>query len=414
MKNLLLGLFFYTLFLKLYQAGITVASIWNIKARLWRNGRQEQQIPVITGPCVWIHCSSLGEFEQGRPLIEAVKHQYPGYQIVLTFFSPSGYEIRKNYSVADHVLYLPMDGRKASKEFITRINPALVLWVKYEYWYYYLTELKQKNIPVLLVSGIFREEQPFFKSYGGIWKQMLASFEHLFVQNDHSLQLLKSLAQVNVTKTGDTRFDRVTKIAHELHALPVIEKFCKGHPVIVCGSTWDEDEEVLMHYAKVHRNIKFIIAPHEIDNENLQDVHKEFPDSVFYSDLEKEFRDAQVLIIDNIGMLSRLYKYATITYVGGGFRNPGIHNILEAAVYAKPVIFGPVYEKFDEAKNLVMAGGAFSIETALELESLLDQLLNNETRLKAAGNIAGAYVTDQCGATQKIMEYIYAKRLLTS
>ncbi len=409
-----MGLFFYTLFLKLYQTGISIASIWNIKARYWRNGRKQQQIPIITGPCVWIHCSSLGEFEQGRPLIEAVKHQYPGHKMVVTFFSPSGFEIRKNYPVADYVLYLPMDGKKAAADFIARINPTLVLWVKYEYWFYYLTELKERNIPVLLVSGIFRENQPFFKFYGKIWRQMLGSFDHLFVQNENSLELVKSLQQNNVSIAGDTRFDRVNKIAFESHCLPIIEKFCAGSTVIVCGSTWDEDEELLMHYAKVHRSIKLIIAPHEIDKENLQDVHKEFPDAVFYSELEHQFREAQVMIIDNIGMLSKLYKYANITYVGGGFRKPGIHNILEAAVYGKPVIFGPVYEKFDEANNLVSAGGAFSVETALELEALLDEFLSDPEKLMAAGKIAGNFVAEQCGATQKIMDYIYAKRLLTN
>ncbi len=413
-KICLLGLFFYTLFLKLYEQGIALASIWNKKAVLWRNGRKNQQIPFIIQPCIWIHCSSLGEFEQGRPLIETVQQQYPGYKIVLTFFSPSGFEIRKNYPFADHVLYLPMDGKLQAKQFISNINPSLVLWVKYEYWYYYLTELKKRSIPVLLISGIFRKQQPFFRAYGNLWRKMLDSFEHLFVQNETSSRLLQSVQKQNVTVAGDTRFDRVLKIAQETHSLSLIENFCDGHSVIVCGSTWDEDEEVLIHYAKVHSHIKFIIAPHEIDTTNLQDVKKEFPGAVFYSELCDQNKQAQVLIIDNIGMLSKLYKYATISYVGGGFRKPGIHNILEAAVFGKPVVFGPVYQKFDEAENLVSLGGAFSIETALELESLLDTLFNDSQKIISSGKIGADYVAQHCGATKKIMGHIYANRLLTN
>lgn len=367
-----------------------------------------------------MHCASLGEFEQGRPLLEAIKVKYPACKIVLTFFSPSGYEIRKNYAGSDKILYLPMDGASNAERFIEALKPDLVLWVKYEYWYYYLNELSRRKIPVLLVSGIFRESQPFFKWYGGFWKKILGSFEHLFVQTENSKNLLETI-QVNnkVTVTGDTRFDRVISIAEKWEPLSeTLAQFCEGHKVIVAGSTWEEDEEELMHYARTYPHIRFIFAPHEVSDERIKDLQQEFPEGILYSTLVNRqagtIIKSNVLIVDNIGMLSRLYHYANIAYVGGGFNQSGIHNILEAAVYGKPVVFGPVYEKFAEARDLVEAGGAFSIENALELEALLNKLLDNEEELKAASDIARDYVLQQQGATEKIMQYIYTNRLLTS
>ena len=364
-----------------------------------------------------MHCASLGEFEQGRPLLEKIKKDYPLYKIVITFFSPSGYEIRKNYTGADAVFYLPMDSAGNAKRFIDIIRPDLVLWVKYEYWYYYLTELKKRSIPVLLVSGIFRESQPFFKWYGKIWTEMLHSFKHLFVQNENSLLLVQPLLREKASFNGDTRFDRVIDIAEKVEEWPEINLFCSGHIVIVAGSTWEEDETELIHYVKAHPEIKFIIAPHEVDKDNLADVKKEFKKSVFYSQLNaiKEVSaNTNVLIIDNIGMLAKLYKYATITYVGGGFNSSGIHNSLEAAVYGRPVIFGPVYEKFAEAKGLVKCGGAFSISNALELEKLLNGLLNSEEKLLQSSTAAKEYVYQNRGATERIMHYIAENRLLIS
>ncbi|MEO7047865.1 MAG: glycosyltransferase N-terminal domain-containing protein, partial [Ferruginibacter sp.] len=405
--------------LLLYKIGIRIASLWNHKAKLWIKGRKKK-LPISgSAKTVWMHCASLGEFEQGRPVIESIKKLYPSYKIVLTFFSPSGYEIRKNYAGADEVLYLPMDGKKNAENFIAAVNPSLVIWVKYEYWFYYLTALKEKNIPVLLVSGIFRESQPFFKWYGGMWRKMLEAFYYFFVQTKHSKALLQQLGvEKNITVNGDTRFDRVVDIAEAF--VPLSQQlidFCKGSKVIVAGSTWDDDEAGLIHYTKAHPEIKFIIAPHEIDEENIKDIQKEFEGAVLYSELiSKDIseKNTHVLIIDNIGMLSKLYYYADITYVGGGFNDSGIHNILEAAVYGKPVIFGPEYDRAEEAKQLIEKGAAFSIENAVELEEILNELLNDKDHLAKCSKLAKQYVYENCGATKNIIDFIQEKRLLTN
>lgn len=395
-----------------------------MKARLWFNGRKNWKSRLKNfrnpnnGIVVWVHCASLGEFEQGRPLIEKIKQIHPHHIIVLTFFSPSGFEIRKNYSGADAVYYLPMDGKQNAKDFINLINPSLVIWIKYEFWYYYLIELKKKNIPVLLVSAIFRKGQPFFKWYGGIWKKMIGSFHKIFVQNENSFQILKQYGLANnVSITGDTRFDRVIAIAETPEPLPkIIIDFCTRKKVLVAGSTWIDDEKVLLHYAKAHPEINFIIAPHEIHNENLRALKKEFTGSVLYSECtgNLELPMHHILIIDNIGMLARLYQLADITYVGGGFGDNGIHNILEAAVYGKPVIFGPVYEKFQEANGLIECGGAFSINNAIKLEALLNKLFNNFSKLLESSNAARNYVYNNRGATGRIISYVEENRLLTS
>ena len=335
--------FLYTAFIHLYTTGIRLLSLWNNKAKSWVQGRKS--FPVLNfernshTKTVWIHCASLGEFEQGRPVLEHIKKQYLTTKIVLTFFSPSGYEVQKNYAGADAIIYLPADSSANAKKLIAEINPSLVLWVKYEYWFYYLEALRQQNIPVLLVSGIFRRSQPFFKWYGSFWKNMLSSFTHFFVQDKTSENLLNGIGiNKNITVTGDTRFDRVIEIAEKFEHLPLIRQFCGDSKVIVAGSTWEDDEAELIHYVRANPGIKFIIAPHEIDAENLKDVQKEFAGAVFYSDLSAgQAVSSNVLIIDNVGMLSRLYYYADITYIGGGFGDDGVHNVLEAAVYGKPV-----------------------------------------------------------------------------
>lgn len=419
-------LFLYILFLKFFALGIRIAAWFNPKANSWVKGRtnwweqlQTMRIDPQT-PTVWMHCASLGEFEQGRPLLEAIRLKDPSAQILLTFFSPSGYEIRKNYPGANLVMYLPIDSKENARKMIAYLKPTLVLWVKYEYWYFYLQTLKEQNIPVLLISGIFRRSQPFFKSYGSIWKNMLGSFRQLFVQNQDSADLLKTIGfQHKASITGDTRFDRVCSIAAQWEALPtLLSDFCGSHPVVVAGSTWEEDESLLIHYSKTYPHIRFIIAPHEVSKERIKDLFEEFPNGILYSQLlnppEAVIADCNVLIIDNIGILSRLYHYADIAYVGGGFNNTGIHNILEAAVYGKPVVFGPVYDKFAEARDLMEAGAAFSIATALELEAILKELFDNKKLIESSGQIAGNYVQQQRGATEKIMDYIQENRLLIS
>jgi 3-deoxy-D-manno-octulosonic-acid transferase len=365
----------------------------------------------------------LGEFEQGRPVLEALKTNYPGIQILLTFFSPSGYDVRKNYEGADHIFYLPMDGRKNAKKFLDIVQPDLVVWIKYEYWYYYLTALKKRHIPALLVSGIFRKDQPFFKWYGRLHQYILESFHHLFVQTQDSKDLIASIGfKNNVTVNGDTRFDRVVEIADRFSPIPVIDAFCGNHQTIVAGSTWPEDEEELDHYANTHTDMRFIIAPHEVHESHIKDIEKLFKHAVRYSvyarrpagSVSREPRLENTLIIDNIGMLSKLYKYGTITYIGGGFGDDGVHNVLEAAVYGKPVVFGPVYEKYVEATELVDCGGAFPIETALELEKVLDSLLLDEQANKKASQAAGQYVHAKKGATDAVLQYIQENRLLTN
>ncbi len=423
-KTRLLALFLYNIFLGLYFVAVRLTSWRSQKARLWLAGRrgifeklrQWRNSISATEKIIWVHCASLGEFEQGRPIIERIKAQYPSYKILLTFFSPSGYEVRKNYTGADAVFYLPLDGKSASNKFIDIVKPSLVIWIKYEYWYYYLTALHNKNIPVVLVSAIFRESQPFFKWYGGLWKKILQSFDKIFVQNEYSLSLLKSIGMSeNALIAGDTRFDRVISIAESKTTLPdALIQFCANKKVIVAGSTWEEDEEEIVHYARIHGHIKFIIAPHEIDKERLQDIKKMFKNAIYFSEFIKANADAQVIIIDNIGMLSSLYRLADVTYIGGGFNDSGIHNILESAVYGKPIVFGPVYEKFTEAVDLVDREGAFTIENALELERLLDKLLQDETLLKRTSEISKKYVYEKQGATNIILDYCYKNRLLTN
>ncbi|MBS1600667.1 MAG: 3-deoxy-D-manno-octulosonic acid transferase [Bacteroidetes bacterium] len=438
-----MSIFFYTIFLWLYNTGIRIVSPWNPKARLWLNGRKDilEKINSLglqkSDGAIWMHCASLGEFEQGRPVIERIRKLYPANKIILTFFSPSGYEIRKDYKGADFIFYLPMDSKKNAKIFIEAVKPSLVIWVKYDYWFHYLHELKKRDIPTLLISASFRSGQPFFEWYGRLHRYMLDCFTHLFVQTEDSKKLLASIGfSGNVSIGGDTRFDRVIEIASSFSPIPLIENFCDNKKVIVAGSTWEEDEEQLDHYANMHPDIRFIIAPHEIDEPRLKEIENLFHESIRFSVLEKKMMDdsrpltenskgvlstanrqpstPNVLIIDNIGMLSRLYKYATIAYVGGGFGDDGVHNVLEAAVYRKPVVFGPVIEKYFEAMDLVESGGGIVIDSALEAEAVFDRLFNNTEEYNYSSEAAGDYVFGKKGATEIVVRYIQENRLLTS
>ena len=419
-----MALFLYNLFLIFYKTGIKVASLKNNKAKLWLAGRENifakleqwrSQLPEDQ-KIIWMHCASLGEFEQGRPLLEKFRENNTDHKIVLTFFSPSGYEVRKNYKGVDEVFYLPIDSKINAQKFITTLKPTLVVWVKYEYWFYYLTALKKKNIPVILISAVFRKSQPFFKWYGKMWKQILQSFDKIFVQNTESVSLLQTIGFAqNTAVIGDTRFDSVIDIAKKNAPLPdVLLNFVKNSKVIIAGSTWEEDEEELVHYANTNKQIKFIIAPHEIDEERIADLKKLFKNSILFSQLTDTYVNEQVVIIDNVGMLASLYRLADVAYIGGGFNDSGIHNILEAAVFGKPLIFGPVYDKFIEATQLVEAGGAFSFTNALELEELLHRLLKDEVFSQIAGEVCKNFVYKNGGATNKIMEYLYEKRLFTN
>ncbi|MDE3185234.1 MAG: 3-deoxy-D-manno-octulosonic acid transferase [Bacteroidota bacterium] len=417
---------FYHLFLIVYKAGIYFVSFWNKKAKLWISGRKntfEKLEKIVAGlkneKVVWMHCASLGEFEQGRPVLQKIKDEFSDAFIVITFFSPSGFEIIKNNKDFKNIFYLPMDSKIHAQKWLRILKPQLVLWVKYEYWHYYLEEIKKRDIPLLMVSGIYRSNQTFFKWYGGFYRNMLKSFAHFFVQNESSKEQLGKLVELEkITVSGDTRCDRVINIVKNFTDVEGIADFCGDSEVIVAGSTWEEDEAEWTHYVRSHPQIKFIIAPHEVDEENLQDVKKEFEGSAFYSEWIEERqpltdnRQPNCLIIDNIGMLSRLYHYATLTYVGGGFGYDGLHNILEAAVFGKPVIFGPEFDKNFEAEELIECGGAISIDNALELEKVVDDLFNNTKELSSRSIAAKNYVYKNAGATDKIISFIKTKNLL--
>ena len=404
----------------MYRLGISVVAIWNEKAKDWITGRKDILNQIATAlnqkdrnRTIWMHCASLGEFEQGRPLLEQIRAKDSSACIIITFFSPSGYRIRKNYPGADFVFYLPMDGKHNARELVRLFNPSLVLWIKYEFWHYYLEELKRRQVPAYLVSGAFRKGQRFFTSYGSFWKNILKSFTHIFLQNHLSAQLLEEIGiSGNVTVSGDTRFDRVISIAENHVPIPAIAQFCSSRQVIVAGSTWEEDEAVFIHYVRANPGKAFIIAPHEIDIENLTEIKKAFPGSIFFSEVGnissvQDYHKINVLIIDSIGLLAGLYKYADVTYVGGGFGDDGLHNILEAAVYGKPVVFGSEIDKNFEATELIDAGGAVCIENAVELEAAMNEMLNNEVELKLKGDAARAYIYSKAGATKIVMDYLF-------
>lgn len=409
----------------LYHLAIRIAALWNPKARLWVAGRKQVFANLSGRPAgntskrIWMHCASLGEFEQGRPLLEALRNAYPDAFILLTFFSPSGYEIRKHYPLASQVSYLPMDGALRSRRFVRQVQPDLAIFIKYEFWYHYLQALKGAGVPTLLVSAIFRPSQPFFKPWGGFWRNMLRCYAGIFVQDQRSAELLAGAGVADRTRvSGDTRFDRVLDVSRDGSPLPRIEAFCGSATVIVAGSTWPEDEEVLAHFARSNPSIRFIIAPHEIDEDHLAEIEKRYPASIRFSTLPESGMpstdEQHVLLMDNMGMLSKLYRYAQLTYVGGGFGGAGIHNILEAAVYGKPVIFGPVHQKSREALELQARGGAFSIQSAVEFEDLAESLLGDAGALERACQASAAYVREQAGATGKIMQWIQENRLLIS
>jgi len=408
--------FLYNLGIRIYLLLVYIASISNKKAQLWLNGRKKWQKKVksVIDPevrTVWVHCSSLGEFEQGRPVIESLREKYPNLKIVLTFFSPSGYEVRKDYKGADYVFYLPIDTRKNAKTFIDLINPKFAIFVKYEFWYFYLRYLKQKSIPTYVISANFRESQVFFKPYGKWYRRFLQNFDHLFVQNQRSLNLLKSIGITNVTVAGDTRFDRVVKVAQEAKRFPFIEQFCGGETIIVAGSTWPKDEEMLVEYfMQNHERFKLIIVPHEITQTHIQNIQQCYPHkSILYTNHDDEDpKSSRLLIIDTIGMLSSVYRYGHIAYVGGGF-GVGIHNTLEAATFGLPVIFGPNYHKFQEARDLIEQKAAFSVNSAKELSDFLNSLLNDEQERLGMGANSKKFVLSGVGATEQILNQVASK-----
>jgi 3-deoxy-D-manno-octulosonic-acid transferase len=402
--------FFYNIGILIYVLAARLLSPVNLKARLWTRGRKDWDKllseKITRGNAnIWIHCASLGEFEQGRPLIEAIKRDMPAYKIVLTFFSPSGYEIRKNYSVADHVCYLPPDTPGNARKFISIVNPVVAIFVKYEFWDNYTSLLKKNGIPLYLISGIFRVNQHFFRWYGGFFRKILFRFTHIFVQDDQSMDLLKKIGIVNASITGDTRFDRVVEIAGSAKEIPQIEFFKGEEKLFLSGSSWRQDEEIIARFINLNPNrMKWIFAPHEIDKTNIERLGKLFNTKVVrFSEFSEKSSNARVLIIDNIGMLSSAYRYASIAEIGGGF-GKGIHNILEAACWGIPVLFGPNHKKFREAVDLLNLNGAKSFTSFDEFSGIIESWLSDESEYLKSSENASRYVKNNTGATRKILD----------
>jgi 3-deoxy-D-manno-octulosonic-acid transferase len=405
--------FLYNFSIKAYQAGVKLVVGRNAKATKMIEGHAKimdiLNEKIIQGEkYIWIHVASLGEFEQGRPLIEMIKRENASRKIVLTFFSPSGYEIRKNYKEADVICYLPFDIPSKVTQFLDIVNPEMAIFVKYEFWGNYLEQLKQRGIPTYIISAIFRDSQVFFKGWGGMFRKMLNCFTHFFVQDENSKKLLKNIGLTNVDVCGDTRFDRVTDIMATTKAFPIVENFTKGKFTLIIGSSWQPDEDIIIPYFNSHPEMRLIIAPHEFDAERVKALQSRITrKSVLYTETnETEAAEADCLILNCFGILSSCYRYAQVAHIGGGF-GVGIHNINEAAVYGMPVIFGPKYHKFKEAHDLIAAGGAFSIQSAEEFAAKMDKMLKDKTYLSDCGTRAKHYIESQLGATERIYNKIF-------
>ncbi|MEZ5084366.1 MAG: glycosyltransferase N-terminal domain-containing protein [Bacteroidales bacterium] len=395
----------------IYELAIKISSIFNDKAKHWVHGRKDifnklRSAIGNTKNVTWFHAASLGEFEQGRPVIEAFKKKYPEKKILLTFFSPSGYEPRKDYPGVDFVFYLPVDTLKNAKKFLSIVNPETAIFIKYEFWFNYLKFLRHDSVPTFLISGIFRENQHFFKWYGKWFRKQLSSFTHFFVQNEKSEKLLHSIGFPNVSISGDTRFDRVADIAKQNKEYPLIAQFAKENHIILAGSSWSQDETFLPGLFNLGiPNLKIIIAPHEIKKERISEILTLFKDRnpITYSYASAEnINDSDVLVIDGMGFLSSLYQYCKIAIIGGGF-GKGIHNILEAVTFGKPVIFGPTYDKFNEAVELIHRGGAFSFSEQKELNTKIKKLMLDESFYSIASRTCESYIKENTGATKQIM-----------
>jgi len=409
-------LFIYNTGVRLYFLAIYLASFFNPKAKLWINGRKNQTLLRLNG-CIWFHFASLGEFEQGRAVLEQFRLRNPSEKIVITFFSPSGYEAKKNTPLADNIYYLPLDTPSNVREFMNFLQPKVVFFTKYEYWYHFFNEIHKKNIPLYIISGIFRPKQIFFRWYGGLYRKMLGFVTRFFVQDDNSRLLLEKINVNNVTVSGDTRFDRVWANAQRPNEIDFVNEFKSGQKVFIAGSTWPQDERLIATLVNQYPDWKFIIAPHEVGEEKIKNLIGLLPGGTTarYSqlsalagreaNLRSQISDLKSIVIDNIGMLSSLYQYGDIAYIGGGF-GAGIHNTLEAAAFGLPVIFGPNYSKFKEAQDLIHLQAGFSIADEQELKTATDRLVNNQTFCTIASEKARTYVRGHTGATTTIINYI--------
>lgn len=409
--------FLYNILVVLTGFILKVIAVFSPKMKLFVNGRKNvfstltSKIKSID-KTIWFHAASLGEYEQGLPVIEKIKAKYPNHKIVLTFFSPSGYEVRKNNTVADVTVYLPLDTKANAEKFIALVHPELVFFIKYEYWPNYLNELKKLNIRTFLISGIFRENQAFFKWYGGFYRKALNTFEYFFVQNSKSKELLLKLGKANVSVSGDTRFDRVATILEKDNILDFISEFKNSTLTIVAGSSWPKDEAYLTDYInKTNHKVKFIIAPHNIKPEQIQELKNSITKkTILFSDLETNcnasLKEYDVFIIDTIGILTKIYSYADIAYVGGGFGTSGLHNILEPATFGVPVIIGPNYSNFSEAVALVHMEGCVAVSNQNELDETFNNLIQNDDVRLEKGHICSTFVQMNKGATAIIMRYL--------
>ena len=402
----------YNLAMYILELGVKLAALFSEKPAKMVKGHREvfdllKSKIDRNAQYIWFHAASLGEFEQGRPLIERIRKEYPQYKILQTFFSPSGYEVRKNYDGADIVCYLPIDTPANAKKFIELVNPCMVFFVKYKFWHNYLNTLYQKGIPTYSVSSIFRPNQIFFRWYGKSYQQVLKTFAHLFVQNEESKQLLAGIGVKNTTVVGDTRFDRVLDICAAAKQLPLVQKFKGDALTFVAGSSWGPDEDIFIKYFNAHPEMKLIIAPHVVNDSHLKEIESKLQRSCvrYTKATEENVQQADCLIIDCYGLLSSIYRYGEISYIGGGF-GVGIHNVLEAAVYGIPVIFGPNNKKFREAQHLLANKGGFEINSYEDFEQLMNKFLSDEAYLKQSGKAAGDYVKGNAGAMEKIMKRV--------
>lgn len=414
----------YDIIISLYLVGVAIASLFNEKVRKMWCGERQAISTIKAKICpdaqyIWVHAASLGEFEQGRPIIERIKAEHPEYKVLLTFFSPSGYEVRKNYDGADIITYLPLDTPRNARRFLRAIRPVCAIFIKYEFWYNYLHILKHRGVPVYSVSSIFRPEQIFFRWYGRGYARVLKCITHFFVQNEESKQLLgDKLGITNVTVTGDTRFDRVLAIAHQAKDLPLVDAFKGNKKAFIAGSSWQPDEEIFIPYFQSHDDWQLIIAPHVIGEDHLRQIEQLLSKcgrkAVRYSQLQKGSvadaaamsKGSAALIIDCFGLLSSIYRYADVTYVGGGF-GVGIHNLLEAAVWKKPVLFGPNNQRFQEAQDLKACGGGIEITDAASFANAMDKLIADNSYLCASSVAAGDYVKTKSGATDIVINALF-------
>jgi len=411
-------LFLYNLLVHFSAFILKIIAVFSPKIKLFVDGRQ----PVfeilatkikVNDKTLWFHAASLGEYEQGLPVIEKIKEQFPNHKIIITFFSPSGYEVRKNNTVADVTLYLPLDTKKNAQQFLKLVHPEMVFFIKYEYWPNYLNELLKMETPTYLISGIFRENQLFFKWYGGFYRKALDTFTYFFVQNESSKKLLLQLGKTNVSISGDTRFDRVATILEKENSLDFIESFKNETLTIIVGSSWPKDEKLIVEFInQTSEKVKFVIAPHNIKSEQIQELKNSISKKVvLFSEKEvNNLADFDVFIIDTIGILTKIYSYADIAYVGGGFGNPGVHNILEPATFGVPIVIGPNFSHFAEATALVHKGGCVSIGNKNELSDAFSNLIRNNDIRNEKGSICSTFVQMNKGAAAIILKQIFNKK----